>query len=45
MRHTATVEVRGHIFDSGMLSRILGDVIEYDGDYHIDHLERGRDAG
>jgi len=42
MGYTETVEVRGHIFDSGGLARILGDVIEYGGDYRIDHLEPGR---
>jgi hypothetical protein len=33
--------VRGHIFDSGVLSRILGDIVEYGGDYRIEHLAPG----
>jgi lysine-ketoglutarate reductase/saccharopine dehydrogenase-like protein (TIGR00300 family) len=45
MDHHETVEARGHIFDTGAFARILGDVIEYGGDYHIEHLEPGRGRG
>ncbi|GLZ79020.1 TIGR00300 family protein [Actinorhabdospora filicis] len=42
MKHTETVEVRGHILDSGVFARILDDVLEYGGDYRIDRLDVGR---
>ncbi|CAM3204473.1 TIGR00300 family protein [Stackebrandtia soli] len=42
MRHTETVEVRGHILDSGLFARVLDDVLEYGGDYRIDRLDVGR---
>ncbi|MEJ7628773.1 MAG: TIGR00300 family protein [Nocardioidaceae bacterium] len=38
-----TVEIRGHLMDSGILSRVLGDIREYDGDYVIEHVEIGHD--
>jgi lysine-ketoglutarate reductase/saccharopine dehydrogenase-like protein (TIGR00300 family) len=37
-----TVEVRGHLIDSGVLSRVLDDILEYGGDYSIDHFEVGK---
>jgi lysine-ketoglutarate reductase/saccharopine dehydrogenase-like protein (TIGR00300 family) len=37
-----TVELRGHIFDSGVLTRVLDDVLEYGGNYRIERLEPGR---
>jgi lysine-ketoglutarate reductase/saccharopine dehydrogenase-like protein (TIGR00300 family) len=36
------VEVTGHLMDSGILARILDDVLEYGGDYVIDRLDVGR---
>jgi lysine-ketoglutarate reductase/saccharopine dehydrogenase-like protein (TIGR00300 family) len=42
MHETETVEVRGHILDSGVLARILDDVLEYGGDYRIEQLDVGR---
>ena len=42
MAHTEVVEVRGHIFDSGALSRIMDDILDYGGDYHLERLEPGR---
>jgi lysine-ketoglutarate reductase/saccharopine dehydrogenase-like protein (TIGR00300 family) len=39
---TETVELRGHIFDSGVLTRVLDDVLEYGGNYRIERLEPGR---
>ncbi|GAA4924801.1 lysine-ketoglutarate reductase/saccharopine dehydrogenase-like protein (TIGR00300 family) [Stackebrandtia albiflava] len=42
MQHTETVEIRGHLIDSGTFARILDDVLEYSGDYRIDQLDVGR---
>jgi lysine-ketoglutarate reductase/saccharopine dehydrogenase-like protein (TIGR00300 family) len=39
-----TVEVTGHLIDSGILSRILDDIREYEGDYVIDRFDVGHDA-
>ena len=39
-----TVEVTGHLLDSGVLSRVLEDVREYDGDYVIERFDVGHDA-
>ncbi|WP_209305410.1 TIGR00300 family protein [Blastococcus sp. CT_GayMR20] len=40
--HSATVTVTGHLMDTGILARILDDVLEYGGDYRIDKLDLGR---
>jgi lysine-ketoglutarate reductase/saccharopine dehydrogenase-like protein (TIGR00300 family) len=40
-----TVEVHGHLIDSGVLSRILDDILEYGGDYTIDRMEVGKHPG
>jgi lysine-ketoglutarate reductase/saccharopine dehydrogenase-like protein (TIGR00300 family) len=40
-----TVEIRGHLIDSGVLSRVLDDVLEYGGDYVIDRFEVGKGQG
>ncbi len=40
-----TVEVSGHLMDSGILSRVLDDIREYGGDYVIDRFDVGHDAG
>jgi len=37
-----TVEMSGHLMDSGVLAKVLDDVLEYSGDYVIDHLDVGR---
>jgi lysine-ketoglutarate reductase/saccharopine dehydrogenase-like protein (TIGR00300 family) len=37
-----TVEIRGHLIDSGVLSRVLDDILEYGGDYSIDIFEVGK---
>jgi lysine-ketoglutarate reductase/saccharopine dehydrogenase-like protein (TIGR00300 family) len=42
---TETVEISGHLMDSGILSRVLDDIREYDGDYVIDRFDVGHDAG
>jgi lysine-ketoglutarate reductase/saccharopine dehydrogenase-like protein (TIGR00300 family) len=42
---TETVEISGHLMDTGILSRVLDDIREYDGDYVIDRFDVGHDAG
>jgi lysine-ketoglutarate reductase/saccharopine dehydrogenase-like protein (TIGR00300 family) len=42
---TETVEISGHLMDSGILSRVLDDIHEYDGDYVIDRFDVGHSAG
>jgi lysine-ketoglutarate reductase/saccharopine dehydrogenase-like protein (TIGR00300 family) len=42
MDYSEIVQVQGHIFDTGVFSRIIGDIVEYGGDYRIEHLEPGR---
>jgi lysine-ketoglutarate reductase/saccharopine dehydrogenase-like protein (TIGR00300 family) len=37
-----TVEVTGHLMDSGLLARVLDDVLGYGADYRIDRLEVGK---
>jgi lysine-ketoglutarate reductase/saccharopine dehydrogenase-like protein (TIGR00300 family) len=37
-----TVEIRGHLIDSGVLSRVLDDILEYGGDYSSDTFEVGK---
>ncbi len=39
--YTEIVEVRGHLMDSGVLARIIDDVLEYGGDYRVDRLDLG----
>ena len=43
MQVSETVEIRGHIIDNGVLTRVLDDVREYGGDYLIDRFEVGKD--
>jgi lysine-ketoglutarate reductase/saccharopine dehydrogenase-like protein (TIGR00300 family) len=40
--HSAVVTVTGHLMDTGILARVLDDVLEYGGDYRIESLELGR---
>jgi lysine-ketoglutarate reductase/saccharopine dehydrogenase-like protein (TIGR00300 family) len=40
---SATVTVTGHLMDTGILARILDDVLEYGGDYRIESLDLGRE--
>ena len=44
MRAKETVEVTGHLMDSGILSRILDDIRDYGGDYVIDQFDVGHEA-
>jgi lysine-ketoglutarate reductase/saccharopine dehydrogenase-like protein (TIGR00300 family) len=41
---TDTVEITGHLIDSGILSRVLDDIREYGGDYTMDEFRVGHDA-
>ena len=36
------VTVTGHLMDTGILARVLDDVLEYGGDYRIERLDLGR---
>ena len=42
MPASETVEVSGHLMDSGVLATVLDDVLGYGGDYSIDRLDVGR---
>ena len=44
MSVTDTVEISGHLLDSGILSVVLDDIREYGGDYIIDRFDVGKDA-
>jgi lysine-ketoglutarate reductase/saccharopine dehydrogenase-like protein (TIGR00300 family) len=39
-----TVEITGHLMDSGTLSRVLDDIREYGGDYTMERFAVGHDA-
>jgi lysine-ketoglutarate reductase/saccharopine dehydrogenase-like protein (TIGR00300 family) len=39
---TETVEISGHLMDSGVLARVLDDVLDYGCDYVIERFEVGR---
>jgi lysine-ketoglutarate reductase/saccharopine dehydrogenase-like protein (TIGR00300 family) len=39
-----TVEITGHLMDTGILSRVLDDIREYGGDWVIDRIDVGREA-
>jgi lysine-ketoglutarate reductase/saccharopine dehydrogenase-like protein (TIGR00300 family) len=40
---TEIVEITGHLMDTGVLARVLDDVLEYGGDYKVDRLDLGRE--
>jgi lysine-ketoglutarate reductase/saccharopine dehydrogenase-like protein (TIGR00300 family) len=42
MEFSETVEVTGHLMDTGVLARVLDDVLEYGADYTIERLDVGR---
>ena len=44
MSVSETVEVTGHLMDSGILSRVLDDIREYGGDYVIERFDVGHDS-
>jgi lysine-ketoglutarate reductase/saccharopine dehydrogenase-like protein (TIGR00300 family) len=39
---TETVEITGHLMDTGVLAKILDDVLDYGGDYTIERFEVGK---
>jgi lysine-ketoglutarate reductase/saccharopine dehydrogenase-like protein (TIGR00300 family) len=39
---TEAVELTGHLMDSGVLARVLDDVLDYGGDYTIDRIDLGK---
>jgi lysine-ketoglutarate reductase/saccharopine dehydrogenase-like protein (TIGR00300 family) len=39
---TETVEITGHLMDSGVLARILDDVLDYGGDYAVERIDLGK---
>ena len=41
-RRTETVEITGHLMDSGVLARVLDDVLDYGGDYTVDRIDLGK---
>ncbi|HEY0618770.1 MAG TPA: TIGR00300 family protein [Kribbella sp.] len=43
MQVTETVEITGHLMDSGLLSRVLDDIRGYGGDYTLDRFDLGYD--
>ncbi|MFW3170737.1 TIGR00300 family protein [Geodermatophilus sp. CPCC 206100] len=40
---STTVTLTGHLMDTGVLARVLDDVLEYGGDYRIEALDLGRE--
>ena len=44
MKASETVELTGHLVDTGLLSRILDDIGEYGGEFAIDRFDVGRAA-
>ena len=42
MSASEVLETRGHLMDSGVLAKVLDDVLAYGGDYRIDRLDVGR---
>ena len=44
MNASETVEITGHLIDTGILSRVLDDIREYGGDWVIDRFDVGHEA-
>ena len=42
MQVSETVEITGHLMDSGVLAKVLDDVLDYGGDYAIERLDVGK---
>ena len=42
MRFHEKVEVHGHLMDTGVLARVLDDVLDYGGDYRVDRIDLGK---
>ena len=43
MQVTETVEITGHLMDTGLLSRVLDDIRGYGGEYTLDKFDLGYD--
>ncbi|RNL79092.1 TIGR00300 family protein [Nocardioides marmorisolisilvae] len=43
MQAVETVQISGHLMDSGILSRVLDDIREYGGDYVVENFDLGHD--
>ncbi|HEX5560393.1 MAG TPA: TIGR00300 family protein [Nocardioidaceae bacterium] len=44
MSESETVEISGHLIDTGILSRVLDDIRDYGGDWVIDRFDVGHEA-
>ncbi len=42
MQVTESVEISGHLMDSGVLAHILDDILDYGGDYTVESIHLGR---
>ncbi|WP_322767661.1 TIGR00300 family protein [Frankia sp. Cr1] len=42
MRFHETVEIHGHLMDTGVLARVLDDVLSYGGDYEVESIDLGK---
>ncbi len=42
MPATETVEITGHLMDTGVLAKVLDDVLEYGGDYVVERIDLGK---
>ena len=42
MQVSERVEITGHLMDSGVLARVLDDVLDYGGDYTVDRIDLGK---
>ncbi len=42
MRFHETVEIHGHLMDTGVLARVLDDVLNYGGDYEVESIDLGK---
>ncbi|ABD12448.1 TIGR00300 family protein [Frankia sp. B2] len=42
MQYHEKVEVHGHLMDTGVLARVLDDVLDYGGDYRVVRIDLGR---
>jgi lysine-ketoglutarate reductase/saccharopine dehydrogenase-like protein (TIGR00300 family) len=45
VQHSETVEIRGHLLDTGVLTRCVDDVLSLGGEYVIEKFAVGRDHG
>jgi lysine-ketoglutarate reductase/saccharopine dehydrogenase-like protein (TIGR00300 family) len=45
MKVSETIELSGHLIDTGKLSRVLDDIREYGGDFSFERFDVGKDSG